>query len=128
MDSSQQNAGGSPGKLAGVPASPLERFTTLLGEDVFFVPCKWGTKKPLATYVERSAESTKTPTYRALFQAGQANIAVYLGKASGGLCAIDFDADSGGESEAGGNDAVARQSWRNAVDADGRGLPGKLQP
>lgn len=93
MDSSQQNAGGSPGKLAGVPASPLERFTTLLGEDVFFVPCKWGTKKPLATYVERSAESTKTPTYRALFQAGQANIAVYLGKASGGLCAIDFDAD-----------------------------------
>jgi phage/plasmid-associated DNA primase len=83
MDDSQKNAA----------ASPLDRFTALLGEDVFFVPCGWGTKKPLAKYVERAAESTKTPAYRALFQGGQANIAVYLGKASGGLCSIDFDAD-----------------------------------
>lgn len=33
-----------------------------------------------------------SPAYRALFD-GERNIAVYLGKASGGLCAIDFDAD-----------------------------------
>jgi putative DNA primase/helicase len=73
--------------------SALERFTARLGEDVFFVPCEWGTKRPLVTYVERPFEGTKTPAYRALFDVEPANIAVYLGKASGGLCAIDFDAD-----------------------------------
>ena len=31
--------------------------------------------------------------YRAVFDATETNIAVYLGQASGGLCAIDFDAD-----------------------------------
>src|SRR5438876_904346 len=68
----------------------LERF---LGEDVFFVPCEWGTKKPLVTYVERPFESTKTEAYRAIFSVQEVNVAVYLGKASGGLCAIDFDRD-----------------------------------
>jgi len=77
----------------GAGASPLERFSALLGADVFFVPCEWGTKKPLLTYVERPFESTKGDAYRAVFAAGDTNIAVYLGKASGGLCAIDFDAD-----------------------------------
>lgn len=77
----------------GAGASPLERFCALLGADVFFVPCEWGTKKPLLTYVERPFESTKGDAYRAVFAAGDTNIAVYLGKASGGLCAIDFDAD-----------------------------------
>src|SRR5512141_1361945 len=72
---------------------PLGRFTPLLGEDVFFVPCEWGTKRPLVTYVERPFESTKTEAYRALFESVPCNVAVYLGKASGGLCAIDFDAD-----------------------------------
>src|SRR6516164_10465734 len=72
---------------------PLERLTALLGSDVFFVPCEWGTKKPLVTYVERPFEGTKSPAYRALFDSEPRNIAVYLGKASGGLCAIDFDAD-----------------------------------
>jgi P4 family phage/plasmid primase-like protien len=65
----------------------------LLGDEVFFVPCEWGTKKPLVTYVERPFESTKTPAYRAVFEVNQINVAVYLGKASGGLCAIDFDRD-----------------------------------
>lgn len=72
---------------------PLQRFTALLGDDVFFVPCEWGTKRPLLTYVERPFAGTKTEAYRALFNAEPTNIAVYLGKASGGLCAIDFDSD-----------------------------------
>lgn len=71
----------------------LQRFTALLGEDVFFVPCEWGTKKPVLTYTERPFEGTKTEAYRAVFEAEPTNIAVYLGKASGGLCAIDFDSD-----------------------------------
>jgi phage/plasmid-associated DNA primase len=65
----------------------------LLGEDVFFVPCEWGTKRPLVTYVERPFESTKTEAYRAVFSVQEVNVAVYLGGASGGLCAIDFDRD-----------------------------------
>ena len=72
--------------------SMFERFSGLMGDDVFLVPCEWGTKKPVVTYVERPFEGTKSPAYRALFE-GERNIAVYLGKASGGLCAIDFDAD-----------------------------------
>ena len=71
----------------------LEGLTALLGDDVFFVPCEWGTKKPLVTYVERPFESTKTEAYRAVFSVQEVNVAVYLGKASGGLCAIDFDRD-----------------------------------
>jgi putative DNA primase/helicase len=74
-------------------ATPLQRFTALLGEDVFFVPCEWGTKKPVLTYVERPFASTKSDAYRAVFDAEPTNVAVYLGKASGGLCAIDCDAD-----------------------------------
>jgi len=73
--------------------SPLDRFTVLLGSDVFLVPCEWGTKKPLVTYVERPFAGTQSDAYRALFT-DEANIAVYLGKASGGLCAIDFDTDA----------------------------------
>ena len=71
----------------------LGDLADLLGDDAFCVPCEWGTKKPLVTYVERPFEGTKSPAYRALFENGQCNVAVYLGKASGGLCAIDFDAD-----------------------------------
>lgn len=73
--------------------TPLSKFTALLGADVFFVPCEWGTKKPLLTYTERPFEATKTDAYRAVFDVEQTNIAVYLGEASGGLCAIDFDRD-----------------------------------
>src|SRR5580765_7734974 len=69
------------------------RLTALLGEDVFFVPCEWGTKRPLVTYVERPCEATRSKAYRALFEVQEVNVAVYLGKASGGLCAIDFDRD-----------------------------------
>ena len=39
--------------------SPLDYLIKLLGDDVFFVPCERGTKKPLVTYVERPAESTQ---------------------------------------------------------------------
>ncbi len=76
-----------------VQTDALARLVALLGDDVCFVPCEWGTKKPVVTYVERPFEGTKTPAYRALFDGEPRNIAVYLGKASGGLCAIDFDAD-----------------------------------
>jgi putative DNA primase/helicase len=73
--------------------TPLQRFTELLGEDVFFVPCSRGTKTPLRPYADISFDTTKSADYRAIFDAESANIAVFLGKASGGLCAIDFDAD-----------------------------------
>jgi P4 family phage/plasmid primase-like protien len=73
--------------------NPLQRLTALLGDDVFFVPCEWGTKKPLVTYVERPFEATRSEAYRALFDVQEVNVAVYLGKASGGRCAIDFDRD-----------------------------------
>src|ERR1043166_2624701 len=73
--------------------SARERLEALLGENVFFVPCEWGTKRPLVTYVERPFESTKSEAYRAIFGLQDVNVAVYLGKASGGLCAIDFDRD-----------------------------------
>jgi putative DNA primase/helicase len=73
--------------------SPIEELEALLGPDAFFVPCEWGTKKPLVTYVERPFEATKTQAYRALFSVQEVNVAVYLGKGSGGLCAIDFDRD-----------------------------------
>ena len=73
--------------------SPLAKLTSQLGDDVFFVPCEWGTKKPMVTYVERSFESTMSDAYRAVLDSSETNLAVYLGKASGGLCAIDFDSD-----------------------------------
>src|SRR5436189_250462 len=73
---------------------PIDLCTALFGQDVFFVPCEWGTKKPLVTYVERPFEGTKTAAYLVLLGTPETNIAVYLGKASGGLCAIDFDDDS----------------------------------
>src|SRR6476660_5983130 len=72
---------------------PLQRLGALLGDDVFFVPCEWGTKRPLVTYVERPFEATKTEAYKSVFTLDPTNVAVFLGKASGGLCAIDFDAD-----------------------------------
>ncbi|GEM_PF-1994797 len=74
-------------------ATPLAEVAARVGEDAFLVPCEWGTKKPLVTYVERPFEGTKSPAYRAMFEAEPTNIAVYLGKASGGLCALDFDRD-----------------------------------
>jgi len=77
----------------GASPCPLDRFTLLLGDDVFFVPCEPGTKKPVVTYAKRKFEATKTPAYRAIFDALPANIAVLLGKSSGGLCAIDLDED-----------------------------------
>jgi hypothetical protein len=46
---------------AAVAPAPLQRVTALLGQDAFFVPCEWGTKKPLVTYVERPFEGTKSP-------------------------------------------------------------------
>jgi hypothetical protein len=47
-------------------ARRLQRFTALLGDDVFFVSCEWGTKTPLLTYTERPFESTQSEAYRAV--------------------------------------------------------------
>ena len=74
--------------------NPLEKFEFLLGTGTFFVPCEWGTKKPLVTYTERPFEATKSDAYRAVLNLPETNLAVYLGQASGGLCAIDFDTDA----------------------------------
>ncbi len=74
--------------------TPYETIEALLGSDVFLVPCAWGTKQPLVTYAKRPFEGTKTPAYRALFDVRPTNIAAYLGRASGGLCAIDLDSDA----------------------------------
>ena len=73
--------------------SQLETIEQLLGPDTFLVPCEWGSKKPLMTYAERSFDATKSEAYRTVLNLSQVNLAVYLGQASGGLCAIDFDAD-----------------------------------
>lgn len=90
-DSQHETVGELP--EAGAWKSPLGWLGTLLGDSAFLVPCEWGTKRPLLTYVERPFEGTKSPAYLAVFEAEPTNVAVYLGKASGGLCAIDFDGD-----------------------------------
>lgn len=72
---------------------PRDQVVARLGLRAFQVPCKYGTKVPLLTYTERTWEQTQSAAYRAVFEVGPVNIAVYLGKASDGLCAIDFDAD-----------------------------------
>ncbi len=75
------------------PLAPLDRIFSLLGADAFLVPCIWGTKMPAVTYTQRPFEATQTPAYLYLLASGEFNIAVYLGKISGGLCALDFDQD-----------------------------------
>ena len=43
--------------------TPAEKVESLFGDNAFLVPCEWGTKKPLVTYVERPFEATKTEAY-----------------------------------------------------------------
>ncbi len=64
----------------------LERLT---GPDTYWVPQRPGTKVAACTYVWRPLEDTRSAAYRALLE--ECNLAVYLGAASAGLCAIDFD-------------------------------------
>ena len=87
MKSNLSDAGGR------MPAR-VDRYLDLLGADVFFVPCKPGEKVPLLPYTDRTWESTQAGDYRALLDEPGNGIAVYLGAASGGLCAIDFDQDA----------------------------------
>ena len=77
----------------GIAQTPLAKVTSLLGEDIFLVPCHWGTKVPAVTYTQRPVEATRTAAYQALLASGEFNLAVYLGALSGGLCAIDVDDD-----------------------------------
>ena len=74
-------------------ATPLAEVAARVGEDAFLVPCEWGTKKPLVTYVERPFEGTKSPAYRAMFEAEPTNIAVYWGVRQ--LFWISTDEDGG---------------------------------
>src|SRR5262245_28894597 len=71
----------------------LERLIALLGEMTFFVLGVWGTKRPSRPYKDLPFSATKSPEYQAELNSGHYNIAVYLGKASDGLCALDFDYD-----------------------------------
>jgi P4 family phage/plasmid primase-like protien len=78
---------------SGATHDGLEKIISLLGADAFLVPCLRGTKMPAVTYTQRPFEATLTPAYRHAVASGEFNIAVYLGKMSGGLCALDFDQD-----------------------------------
>jgi hypothetical protein len=66
-----------------VKCTNLLNWEALLGTDVFFVPCGLGTKTPLVTYKERPFEPMKSPAYRAVFEAPDVNIAIYLGEGLG---------------------------------------------
>lgn len=68
----------------------LDRLEALLGDPVFWVPVHSGTKVPAVTYTNRPYAATRSDAYREMLR-GDVNLAVYLGSASGGLCAIDFD-------------------------------------
>ena len=78
-----------PGSVSAGRVADLERLT---GPNTFWVPQKPGTKVPACSYVRRSFEDTKCAAYRALLE--ECNLAVYLGAASAGLCAIDFDVEA----------------------------------
>lgn len=74
---------------------PHEEIEELLGFKPYWVPVKRGTKTPELAYVQRPYAETLDRAYRALLvdQRGDGgpNLAIYLGAASSGLCAIDFD-------------------------------------
>ncbi len=69
----------------------LDRVLQLLGPETYLVPCEVGSKKPAVTWKLRSLEETRGEGYRQLLSLS--NIAVRLGRTSGGLVAIDFDED-----------------------------------
>ena len=115
-------------------ATGLEEVTSLFGEDAFLVPCIRGTKVPAVTYTQRPFEATQTPAYRYALASGEFNIAVYLGQMSGGLCAMDFDADEdlaaflAVNPELASDDALARQSRRHGVGAHRGRVSRELHP
>jgi P4 family phage/plasmid primase-like protien len=84
----------------------IQELEKLLGEKTFFVPCEPGTKVPLCCYVNRDFEETQSTPYRSLLE--ESNVAVYLGDASDGLCAIDFDADEDLEAFLAINNGIAK--------------------
>jgi len=114
-----------------ITAELLDRLNELLGADAFFVPCEWGTKKPLVTYVERPFEGTKTEAYRALLPSSQPTWRFTWARLSGGLCAIDFDKDEDLAAFLAVNPKLAgtcsqREPRRYAVGADHLGISRKL--
>lgn len=79
-----------------VQEGQVERIRELLGEDVVLLPVPRGKKGPKVDgWQKTTIDEMDDPEY--LKQVGAGNIGVLLGRASGGLCAIDIDDDAGVE-------------------------------
>ncbi len=73
---------------------PVERIRVRLGNGVVILAVARGEKRPKLTGWEKiGLPSMDDPTYLATLNHG-CNLGVSLGHISGGLCALDFDADS----------------------------------
>jgi hypothetical protein len=69
--------------------SRINDILSLTGEAVL-IPVPWRSKKPrIKEYPSFTLQTMKEPSYRAKLESG--NLAVLLGKNSGGLCSIDID-------------------------------------
>jgi len=70
----------------------IKRLYELLGPEAVLLQIKKGTKKPLTPgWQDTKFAATQTDEYQAALAKG--NVGVLLGRASGGLCAIDIDDD-----------------------------------
>lgn len=80
--------------------APVEQVQKLIGDKAVLVPIRCGSKKPIGKRVRGWQNFTcakmQEPSYVALLNNGS-NIAVLLGKNSGGLVTIDFDDDAAAE-------------------------------
>jgi hypothetical protein len=69
------------------------------------------TKRPLQAYRDRVDAFFFSPAWRDLCS-GEVNLAVMLGRRSGGLCTIDFDVDEFGAAWDAVNPQIARATTR----------------
>ncbi|MEI8121781.1 MAG: phage/plasmid primase, P4 family [bacterium] len=80
----------------GAAGNAIQDIQHLLGEGVVLLPIRRGEKGPLLPgWQLTTIEAMHDASYRE--QLGRGNIGVLLGRASGGLCAIDIDTDAGVE-------------------------------
>ena len=68
------------------------KLIKLLGHDVVLIPCRRGEKVASIKWKQLGVEVMSDPKHLRLL--ARSNIAVKLGKASGGLCSIDIDEDN----------------------------------
>ncbi|MBL9138656.1 MAG: bifunctional DNA primase/polymerase [Verrucomicrobiales bacterium] len=73
-----------------MPLADLQQLERVLGPGVLVVPCAQRSKRPIRPYQDRLDELFFVPPWRELC-ASEVNLAVLLGRRSGGLCTIDFD-------------------------------------